>query len=211
MRLLCFNKLDLILRRPPTGRANARPMTGSVAVSKDGLQYRFVIPGTRSNPAGQKNSVEFVGPADPRSTSGRVRRPLGRRLEARQRNLQGETMKLYYSTNLNPRVAVAVARHLQSPVKYVLASPRHPGHASVRAGPGRDSGRARLAGPRPAVLRGLQGGLGLALRRAAQLPVGGYRNIARWHDRLNELDAWRAPFAGLDDGEAPQAAAGGSR
>src|SRR5260370_34514265 len=46
MRLLCFNKLDLILRRPPTGRANARPMAGSVAVSKDGLQYRFVIPGT---------------------------------------------------------------------------------------------------------------------------------------------------------------------
>src|SRR5712664_4385121 len=34
------------LRRPPTGRANARPMTGSVAVSKDGPQYRFVIPGT---------------------------------------------------------------------------------------------------------------------------------------------------------------------
>ena len=51
----------------------------------------------------------------------------------------------------------------------------------------------------------------LPLRRAAQLPVGGYRNIARWHDRLNELDAGRAPFAGLDDGEAPQAAAGGSR
>src|SRR5258705_13324074 len=46
MRLLCFNELDLILRGSPTGRANARPMTGSVAVSKDGLQYRFVIPGT---------------------------------------------------------------------------------------------------------------------------------------------------------------------
>ncbi len=30
------------------GRANVRPMTGSVAVSKDGLQYRFVIPGTRT-------------------------------------------------------------------------------------------------------------------------------------------------------------------
>src|SRR3979411_794013 len=44
--LLFFNELDLILRRSPTGRANARPMTGSVAVSKDGLQYRFVIPGT---------------------------------------------------------------------------------------------------------------------------------------------------------------------
>ncbi len=35
-------------------------------------------------------------------------------------------MQLYYSANLNPRVAVAVARHLQSPVEYVLASPRHP-------------------------------------------------------------------------------------
>src|ERR1700704_2721866 len=46
MRLLCFNELDLILRRSPTGRADARPMTGSVAVSKDGPQYRFVIPGT---------------------------------------------------------------------------------------------------------------------------------------------------------------------
>src|SRR3977135_1963515 len=46
MRLLCFNEVDLILRRSPTGRANARPMTGSVAVSKDGPQYRFVIPGT---------------------------------------------------------------------------------------------------------------------------------------------------------------------
>src|SRR5712671_476188 len=51
MRLLCFNELDLILRGSPTGRANARPMTGSVAVSKDGLQYRFVIPGSKYPPA----------------------------------------------------------------------------------------------------------------------------------------------------------------
>jgi glutathione S-transferase len=36
-------------------------------------------------------------------------------------------MKLYYSHNLNPRVAVAVARYLQSPLEYVRASPRHPG------------------------------------------------------------------------------------
>ncbi len=35
-------------------------------------------------------------------------------------------MKLYYSENLNPRVAVAVARHLGSPVEYVAASPRDP-------------------------------------------------------------------------------------
>lgn len=35
-------------------------------------------------------------------------------------------MKLYYSHNLNPRVAVAVARHLQSPVEFVRARPFHP-------------------------------------------------------------------------------------
>jgi glutathione S-transferase len=35
-------------------------------------------------------------------------------------------MRLYYSGNPNPRVAVAVARHLGSPVEYVRASPRHP-------------------------------------------------------------------------------------
>jgi glutathione S-transferase len=37
-------------------------------------------------------------------------------------------MKLYYSKNLNPRVAVAVAQYLESPVEYVFASPRHPDH-----------------------------------------------------------------------------------
>jgi len=37
-------------------------------------------------------------------------------------------VKLYYSLNLNPRVAVAVARHLHSPVDYIRASPRDPGH-----------------------------------------------------------------------------------
>jgi glutathione S-transferase len=35
-------------------------------------------------------------------------------------------MKLYYSHNLNPRVAVAVARYLDAPVDYVRVSPRHP-------------------------------------------------------------------------------------
>jgi glutathione S-transferase len=35
-------------------------------------------------------------------------------------------MKLYYSHNLNPRVAVAVARYLKSPVEYLRVSPRHP-------------------------------------------------------------------------------------
>lgn len=37
-------------------------------------------------------------------------------------------MKLYYSRNLNPRVAVAVARHLGSPVEFVAATPMHPDH-----------------------------------------------------------------------------------
>jgi glutathione S-transferase len=35
-------------------------------------------------------------------------------------------LQLYYSTNLNPRVAVAVARHLRSPVEFIHASPRDP-------------------------------------------------------------------------------------
>ncbi len=40
-------------------------------------------------------------------------------------------MKLYYSPNLNPRVAVAVARHLHSPVEYVAASPRDPANSEA--------------------------------------------------------------------------------
>lgn len=28
----------------------------------------------------------------------------------------------------------------------------------------------------------------------AKLPLGGFKEIARWHDRLNELPAWRQPF-----------------
>jgi glutathione S-transferase len=35
-------------------------------------------------------------------------------------------VKLYYSHNLNPRVAVAVARHLGSPVEFVAAAPMEP-------------------------------------------------------------------------------------
>jgi glutathione S-transferase len=35
-------------------------------------------------------------------------------------------MKLYYSHNLNPRVAVAVSRQLGSPVEFVRARPFHP-------------------------------------------------------------------------------------
>lgn len=32
---------------------------------------------------------------------------------------------------------------------------------------------------------------------AAGIPLNGYGNIRRWHDRLMQIDAWREPFAGL--------------
>lgn len=32
----------------------------------------------------------------------------------------------------------------------------------------------------------------------ASLPIGGYGNILRWNDRLNQMDGWREPFAGLE-------------
>ncbi len=35
-------------------------------------------------------------------------------------------MRLYYSKNSNPRLAVAVARYLNSPVEFVAADPQHP-------------------------------------------------------------------------------------
>lgn len=40
-------------------------------------------------------------------------------------------MKLHYSRNPNPRLAVAVARHLGSPVDFVFASPFAPGQAET--------------------------------------------------------------------------------
>jgi glutathione S-transferase len=43
-----------------------------------------------------------------------------------RRSLRSNAVKLYYTHNLNPRVAVAVARHLRSPVEYIRASPRDP-------------------------------------------------------------------------------------
>ena len=43
-------------------------------------------------------------------------------------------MKLYFSPNLNPRVAVAAARHLAVPLEFIAASPRDPSQiAAFRA------------------------------------------------------------------------------
>jgi len=214
-------------------------------------------------------------------------------------------MQLYYSENLNPRVAVAVARHLESPVEFVRASPRDPAHEDafrpinpntlvpVLVEPDRTTWEtdaiacrlSQLAGSdfwptderAPELIQWLSwsahhftraGGAfyfehivrpkiftrpvddaaledaAAALRRfgpilddvlanrtwlvgdrlsyadfrvasvlpfaeQARLPVGDYVNIRRWHDRLNELDAWRAPFEGLDDRAKPQMVAAG--
>ena len=202
-------------------------------------------------------------------------------------------MKLYYSPNLNPRVAVAVARHLRSPVEFIRASPRHPDHEEAfrpinpntlvpvlvedgrtlwetdaiacrlsalagsdfwQTGEGaaemvmwiswgsnhlnRAAGELyfdrlirptfsdqgadptviaealrdfrRYAGILDAQLQGRTWLVGdrlsyadfrvasaLPFAEGAGLPLGEFPNVARWHERLWELDAWRAPFEGL--------------
>ncbi|HPF22618.1 MAG TPA: glutathione S-transferase family protein [Hyphomonas sp.] len=40
-------------------------------------------------------------------------------------------LKLYFSRNLNPRVAVAAAKYLKAPVDFIPASPRHPAHTEA--------------------------------------------------------------------------------
>jgi glutathione S-transferase len=202
-------------------------------------------------------------------------------------------MRLYYSKNLNPRVAVAVAKYLGSPVEYVRASPRHPEHEEAFRAinpntlvPVLVEGARRLwetdaiacrlsqiagsdfwragdtlpemtmwvswannhlniaAGtlyfyrivwptfakdaPPPGVLDEAMGDFRkfagildgeLAGRRwlvgdrlsyadfrvasalpfadGAELPLSEFPNVARWHDRLLAIDAWRDPFDGL--------------
>jgi glutathione S-transferase len=202
-------------------------------------------------------------------------------------------MQLYYSPNLNPRVAVAVAKHLKSPVKFIRAAPRNPAnedafrptnpntlvpvlvengnslwetdaiacrlsqisgtdffavgdllpetlrwiswatHHFTRAGDAfyfenlivpkympRPPNTALLENAAedfhlfaPVLDDFLQGrtwlidnrltyadfrvATCLPFAKAAGIPVEGYKNILKWHDRLNEHDAWRDPFVGL--------------
>jgi glutathione S-transferase len=206
----------------------------------------------------------------------------------------GKGMKLFYSHNLNPRVAVAVARYLESPVEYVRVSPRRPEQIDAfRAinpnalvpvlsdGAGTlwetDAIACRLseiagsdfwrtgeslpemikwvswsayhltraadplyfyrivfptfstAKPDPALmeqalrdfrthaaileshLQGRKWIMGdrisyadfrvatpLPFAEGAGLPLPEFPNISRWHERLNEIDAWRDPFHGLE-------------
>jgi glutathione S-transferase len=37
----------------------------------------------------------------------------------------------------------------------------------------------------------------------AGLPLAPYRNISAWNARLEEIEAWRNPFASLDAPELP--------
>jgi len=202
-------------------------------------------------------------------------------------------MKLYYSHNLNPRVAVAVAKYLRSPVEFVRASPRDPlteeqfrpinpnALVPVLVEDGRslwetDAIACRLStlarcdffptdrrlpdvlkwvswstqhftmaastfywqniirprylgeSPDPLALAAAEPDLhryaqvlndilascewlvgncltyadfrvatALPFAEAAALPLEAYTHIWSWHDRLNTLDAWNDPFAGL--------------
>jgi glutathione S-transferase len=198
--------------------------------------------------------------------------------------------KLYYTHNINPRVAVAVARHLRSPVDLIRYSPMgEDREAFLPLNPNSlapllvEDGNplweadaialrlSRLAGddfwpddhavemmqwvswsahhftvagaglvwhnhtalswagpPDPDVVASLAGDFhryaaildaalanrvwlvgdrltyadfrvasALPYAERGQLPLDGYRNIVAWHDRLNAIDAWREPFAGL--------------
>jgi len=199
--------------------------------------------------------------------------------------------KLYYTHNINPRVAVTVARHLGSPVEFIRYEPMgkdrdaflplNPNSlAPLLVEDGKPLWEAdaialrlsRLAGggfwpdehavemmqwvswsahhftnagaalvwhnhtavawmgpPDPGVVEGclndfhrfapvLDAALGdrqwlvggrltyadfrvasaLPFAERGLIPLQGYQNILAWHDRLNEIEAWHEPFAGLD-------------
>ena len=208
-------------------------------------------------------------------------------------------MKLYFSRNPNPRLAVATARHLSAPVDLEFAEPLKPGQAGkfrplnpnltipILEEPGGSLWEAdaiacrlsrlmlsdfwRRGDDEPDMIRWLSWGKGqfvaafdmvhfergtkqryaigpvdaakvseglqmfheasvildnhlaardwllgdtvsyadfrmatfLPFNDVARLPLGHYEAIVRWYERLEALDAWRAPFEGLDAPELP--------
>ncbi|PST26817.1 glutathione S-transferase family protein [Mesorhizobium plurifarium] len=208
-------------------------------------------------------------------------------------------MKLFYSRNPNPRLAVAVARHLGAEVEFEFASPFAPGQAeryrplnpnlslpilvetgkslweadaiACRLSRAAHSDLWRTGDDEPEMIRWLSWGkenfvracdvvhfergtkqrygLGpmdqrlveeglsrfckaaailevtlserdwlvgdrvsyadfrmatfLPFNDAAELPLGDYPSVWRWYGRLEEIDAWRDPFRGLDAPELP--------
>lgn len=208
-------------------------------------------------------------------------------------------MKLFYSRNPNPRLAVAVARHLEAGVEYEFASPFSPGQAerfrplnpnlslpilvwsgeslweadaiACRLSRAARSDFWRTGDDEPEMIRWLSWGkenfvracdvvqfergtklrygLGptdprtveeglnnfrtaaaildtalsdrrwlvgnrlsyadfrmatfLPFNDVAGLPLDSYPSVSRWYGRLEEIDAWRDPFKGLDAPELP--------
>jgi len=121
---------------------------------------------------------------------------------------------LYYSTNLNPRVVVAVARHLNSPVDFIRASPRDPRNEDAfrPINPNTlvpvlvegdkslwetDAIACRLSQIAGSTYADFRAATIMPFAKEAKMPVGGYKNILEWASRLDEIDAWRTPFEGL--------------
>ena len=178
-------------------------------------------------------------------------------------------MKLFYSRNPNPRLAVAVARHLAAAVDFEWASPFAPGQserfrplnpnlsragddepdmirwiswgkenfvracdivhfergtkqryalgpiddAQVKCGLDRFDTAAAILEAELSARRWLLGdaisyadfrmATFLPFNDVAGLPLERYPFVRRWYRRLEKLDAWRDPFAGLDAPELP--------
>ncbi len=208
-------------------------------------------------------------------------------------------MKLFFSRNPNPRLAVAVARHLGAKVEFEFAAPRAPGHGEryrplnpnlllpILSGQGKSLWEAdaiacrlsrdarsdfwRTDDDEPAMIQWLswgkenfaracdmvhfergtkqryglgpvdqqrvEEGLGrfgtaaaildaelsgrgwlvgdsvsyadfrmatfLPFNDVAGLPLEDYPSVERWYRQLEEIDAWRDPFGGLDAPELP--------
>lgn len=59
-------------------------------------------------------------------------------------------------------------------------------------------GRKFLTGDRPTIAD-FSVAITLPYADEAHIPLGGFPEIRRWHDRMNELEGWRDPFPALDE------------
>lgn len=108
--------------------------------------------------------------------------------------LKKRAMKLYFSRNYNPRLAVAVARYLNSPLEFEFASPFSPGEREkfIKLNPNLSV---------PILVEG-EATLWEADAIACRLSQLVSR-VDAWHARLMEISAWKDPFDGLDAPELP--------
>lgn len=102
-------------------------------------------------------------------------------------------MKLYYFDTLNPRKVCAVARYLNSPVEFVYTNLG--GYVRKYAGilDRHLSDREYLTGEKLTVAD-FAAAITLPYAEKAHISLAEFPNVVRWHDRLNELPAWREPF-----------------